>query len=112
VATRFFSKSAEVNELWTETLGGDFLDRPRKSRIYYRSRLFEYPIRAFDALFKLGAFEAVRCVTSYLRMKARLLPEEKTFEQWVTNRFGTRLFQIFSCRSAALAASARALGQS
>ncbi|HVW72451.1 MAG TPA: NAD(P)/FAD-dependent oxidoreductase [Rhizomicrobium sp.] len=92
---RFFSKSAEVNALWTELLGGDFLDRPRKSRIYYRSQLFEYPIRAFDALFKLGPFEAVRCVLSYLKVKVCPAPEAKTFEQWVTSRFGTRLFEIF-----------------
>src|SRR5262249_14856379 len=65
---RFFSKSAEVNALWTELLGNDFLDRPRKSRIYYRGRLFEYPIQAFDALFKLGPFEALRCVLSYLEV--------------------------------------------
>ena len=92
---RFFSKSAEVNALWAELLGNDFLDRPRKSRIYYRGRLFEYPIQAFDALFKLGPFEALRCVLSYLEVKARPAPEAKTFEEWVTNRFGTRLFEIF-----------------
>src|SRR5690348_1500509 len=92
---RFFSKSAEVNALWTELLGNDFLDRPRKSRIYYRSQLFEYPLRAFDALFKLGLFEAVRCVLSYLKVKLAPAGEDRTFEQWVTSRFGTRLFQIF-----------------
>ncbi len=32
---------------------------------------------------------------SYLEVKARPAPEAKTFEQWVTNRFGTRLFEIF-----------------
>src|SRR5579885_398406 len=77
---RFFSKSAKVNALWAELLGNDFLDRPRKSRIYYRGRLFEYPIQAFDALFKLGPFEALRCVLSYLEVKARPAPDAKTFE--------------------------------
>jgi protoporphyrinogen oxidase len=92
---RFFSKSAEVNALWTELLSNDFLDRPRKSRIYYRGKLFEYPIRAFDALVKLGPIEAVRCVGSYLVVKLRPAVAAKTSEQWVTNRFGTRLFEIF-----------------
>lgn len=92
---RFFSKSAEVNALWSELLSEDFLDRPRKSRIYYRSQLFDYPLKAFDALTKLGIIEAVRCVLSYLKVKIRPLPEARTFEQWVTNRFGSRLFQIF-----------------
>ena len=92
---RFFSKSAEVNALWSELLEKDFLDRPRKSRIYYRGQLFDYPLRAFDALSKLGVFEAARCVLSYLKVKLSPAGEEKTFEQWVTKRFGTRLFRIF-----------------
>jgi protoporphyrinogen oxidase len=92
---RFFSKSAQVNALWTELLEKDFLDRPRKSRIYYRGQLFDYPLRAFDALSKLGVFEAARCVLSYLKVKLSPAGEEKTFEQWVTKRFGTRLFRIF-----------------
>jgi protoporphyrinogen oxidase len=47
---RFFSKSAEVESLWSEILADDFLERPRKSRIYYRGQFFDYPIRAMDAL--------------------------------------------------------------
>jgi protoporphyrinogen oxidase len=92
---RFFSKSAQVNALWTELLEKDFLDRPRKSRIYYRGKLFDYPLRAFDALSKLGVFEAACCMLSYLKVKLSPAGEEKTFEQWVTKRFGTRLFKIF-----------------
>jgi len=92
---RFFSKSAEIEHLWTELLGDDFLVRPRKSRIYYRGQLFDYPIRVFDALSKLGIAEAMRCVLSYLNTK--IFPERtpRTFEQWVTNQFGRRLFDIF-----------------
>ena len=92
---RFFSKSAEVNALWSELLDKDFLDRPRKSRIYYRSQLFDYPLKAFDALSKLGPIEALRCILSYLKVRLRPILEAKTFEQWVTNRFGRRLFEIF-----------------
>jgi protoporphyrinogen oxidase len=61
---RFFSKSAEIENLWTELLGDDFLVRPRKSRIYYRGQLFDYPIRVFDALSKLGIAE--RCAACSL----------------------------------------------
>jgi len=92
---RFFSKSAEVNALWSEILAKDFLDRPRKSRIYYRGKLFDYPLKAFDALSKLGPIEALRCILSYVVVRLRPIPEAKTFEQWVTNRFGRRLFGIF-----------------
>src|SRR6516162_2695678 len=43
---RFFSKSKEVEDLWTEILPNDMLHRPRSSRIYYRGQLYSYPLRA------------------------------------------------------------------
>lgn len=92
---RFFSKSPEVEALWDEILPGDFLERPRKSRIFYRGKLFDYPLRGFDALSKLGIFEAARCVLSYARVRMSKRPEAQNFEDWVTQRFGSRLFQIF-----------------
>jgi protoporphyrinogen oxidase len=92
---RFFSKSREVNDLWQEILGSEFLKRPRLSRIYYRRKFFYYPLRPLNALWQLGLLESVLIVLSYLY--AQLFPyrPENTFEQWVTNRFGKRLFKTF-----------------
>jgi len=92
---RFFSRSKEIEALWDEILGDQLIKRPRKSRIFYQGKLFDYPLRAFDALTKLGLFESTRCMASYF--KARLLPirNPQTFEDWVTNQFGRRLFNIF-----------------
>jgi protoporphyrinogen oxidase len=92
---RFFTKSAEVRAVWFELLGDDLLERPRLSRIYYRGHFFDYPLRPLNALAGLGPFEAARCVASYLAAKLRPEPEERSFEQWVVNRFGRRLFEIF-----------------
>src|SRR5215813_7802354 len=92
---RFFSKSKEVEDFWTEILPNDMLQRPRSSRIFYRGKFFSYPLKAGESLRKLGILESARCVASYLR--ARLLPirEPKSFQDWVTNQFGGRLFNIF-----------------
>ena len=92
---RFFSKSEYVNYIWREILGDDFIERPRLSRIYYRGHFFDYPLKAFNALSGLGATEAVRVMLSYL--KSQLFPNqpEATFEDWVSNRFGKRLYRIF-----------------
>src|SRR5204862_6805570 len=92
---RFFSKSKDVEDLWTELLPNDMLDRPRSSRIFYRDAFFSYPLKAGEALMKLGIFESTRCVLSYF--KSRLLPVKnpKNFEDWVSNQFGKRLFNIF-----------------
>jgi protoporphyrinogen oxidase len=92
---RFFSKSSEVERLWSELLGDDLLERPRKSRIYYRRKLFDYPLKAGDALMKLGVVEAVACVLSYLKSRLFPVPRPSNFEEWVTNQFGARLFRIF-----------------
>ena len=92
---RFFSKSAEVEALWTELLADELLERPRSSRIFYKGKFFHYPLRANDALGKLGIIEAVRCLVSF--GKARLFPirHVRSFEDWVVNNFGRRLFEIF-----------------
>ena len=52
---RFFSKSKEVEDFWTEILGDEMLERPRSSRIYYNKKFFSYPLVAFEALNKLGS---------------------------------------------------------
>src|SRR5580704_11965625 len=63
---RFFSKSREIEDLWTEILPDDMLDRPRSSRIFYGGQFFSYPLKASEALFRLGIFESMRCGLSYL----------------------------------------------
>lgn len=92
---RFFSKSKEVEELWSEILPNDMLDRPRSSRIYYNNQFFSYPLKAAEAFRKLGPIEAARCVLSYMRARANPTPNPRNFEEWVTNQFGSRLFNIF-----------------
>ncbi len=68
---RFFSKSREVEELWTE-IGGDLmLERPRSSRIFYRGQFYSYPLKPFEALSKLGMFESMRCMASFAKAKIR-----------------------------------------
>ena len=92
---RFFSKSKEVEDLWTELLPNDMLDRPRSSRIFYRDSFFSYPLKAGEALRKLGIFESTRCMASYFWAKLFPVKNPKSFEDWVSNQFGKRLFNIF-----------------
>lgn len=93
---RFFTKVKQVDELWHEILPEeDFLLRPRMSRIYYRGRLFDYPLKAGNALGNLGAFEAARCLGSYAWARLRPPRNQEYFDGWVTARFGKRLFEIF-----------------
>jgi len=81
--------------MWREILGPDFLRRPRLSRIFYRKRFFYYPLRPLNALKELGLVDGFLNFLSYVQWQIWPSQEERTFEQWVTNRFGRRLFLTF-----------------
>jgi protoporphyrinogen oxidase len=92
---RFFTKVPSVSALWREVLSEEFLRRPRLSRIYYRNRYYAYPLKAFNALRNMGMYESLRILASYAKWRAKPHVEEENLEQWVTNRFGGRLFWHF-----------------
>lgn len=92
---RFFSKSEAVNQMWHEVLGDEFLRRPRLSRIFYQDKFFFYPLKIGNALSGLGLWQAISIVLSFIRWQIVPYKKEETLEQWVTNRFGKRLFEIF-----------------
>ena len=92
---RFFSKSKEVVDLWNEILPDDFIERPRMSRIYYEGKFYSYPLRAFEALGNLGIWRSGLCMASYLKAKAFPNTQVRSFEDWVVNQFGRKLYAIF-----------------
>lgn len=92
---RFFSKSKAVEDFWTEILPNDMLVRPRSSRIYYNGKFFAYPLRAFEALIKLGVIRSTLCLLSYFKAKLFPVQNPRNFEDWVSNQFGKRLFNTF-----------------
>jgi protoporphyrinogen oxidase len=92
---RFFTKNPEVDQLWREVLSTDMLRRGRLSRIFYNNKFFSYPLKPLNALMGLGILESCLILCSYMRWKLFPCKVEETFEQWVTNRFGKRLFLTF-----------------
>ena len=92
---RFFTKVRAVDRMWREVLGEDFLRRPRLSRILYGGRFFDYPLRAMNVLRGLGLYQSFRVLLSYLKVRVFPRRPEVTLEDWVTNRFGARLYWIF-----------------
>jgi protoporphyrinogen oxidase len=92
---RFFTKSKEVDDLWHEVLDDEFLLRPRMSRIYWNERFLDYPLRGPDVIRKLGPVELTRALASYLVAAAKPKGDEESLEEWVSNRFGKRLYQLF-----------------
>jgi protoporphyrinogen oxidase len=92
---RFYTKYPEVQQLWDEILGEDFLKVPRLSRLYYRNRFFKYPLDVFDTLANLGISESVAILVSYIRALLLPFPQEDDLEHWLINRFGRRLYETF-----------------
>ncbi len=92
---RFFSDDARVNSLWLEVLGRDYEMVNRLTRIYYKNTFFAYPLKPLNALIGLGLFESIRCIASYCLAQMKPNQGTESFDQWVTNRFGARLFEIF-----------------
>ncbi len=92
---RFFTKVADVEQMWHDVLGDDLITVPRLSRIYYRGNYFAYPLKIFDTLSNIGLYETFRILASYAKWQVRPSKTEETFEQWVINRFGGRLYMHF-----------------
>src|SRR5687768_11437816 len=93
---RFFTKVPRVEALWHEILPDeDFMLRPRMSRIYYKGKFIDYPLRAMNALRNVGIVEAVLCVLSYIWVRIRPPKDQSHFEGWTAARFGWRLYRIF-----------------
>jgi len=92
---RFLSKSNEINELWRGIMAGDMFNVKRLSRIYYRKRFFNYPLSFFNTFWNLGPLDSFLCIVSYLLSKYGRPGDERTFEGWIINHFGRRLYDIF-----------------
>lgn len=92
---RFFSKSQEVEDLWSEILPNDMLVRSRLSRIYYRGKFYSYPLDLGEVVENLGKSQSLLTAASYLKAKLHSRSRPKNFEDWVTRKFGGRLYQMF-----------------
>ena len=92
---RFFTKAKEVDDLWHEIMKEEFLRRPRQSRIYWNNKFLDYPLNGIDVVRKLGPIELTRCGFSYLWAAIKPKGREDTFEDWVSSRFGKRLYKHF-----------------
>lgn len=92
---RFYTKIGEVQKFWTDALNNQLLKVSRLSRIYYNGKFFNYPLDIVNALSNLGIINSLLILFSYLQAKIYPNPIEDNFEQWVSNRFGNRLYKTF-----------------
>ncbi|HEY2431612.1 MAG TPA: NAD(P)/FAD-dependent oxidoreductase [Vicinamibacterales bacterium] len=92
---RFFTKMPAVQQMWRAMLGPDLLRRPRLSRIFYDRAFYNYPLKPLNALRNLGPSRSLAILASYARARLRPIHPEESFEDWICNRFGRRLYRTF-----------------
>jgi protoporphyrinogen oxidase len=70
--------------------------RPRKSRIYYLRRFFDYPMTlSKDTLLNLGLWRTFKIGVSYVKSSLFPIKPEQNLEQFFINRFGKELYRTF-----------------
>lgn len=92
---RFYTKMPEVNALWRSVLSENFITVPRLSRIHYEGKFFYYPLRLGNVLGVLGLYQSFWIFLSYVRTKLFPLVPEESFADYVSNRFGRKLYYLF-----------------
>lgn len=92
---RFFSKQKEINEFFTDLIKDDYTLVDRQTRIYYRNKFFDYPIKLGNVMKNLPIWVIFQVGWYYGIQMINPIKDPKNFEEWVTNKFGKKLFQIF-----------------
>jgi protoporphyrinogen oxidase len=95
---RFFTANVEVRQLFIDVLGEDMVKVPRLTRILYGGKYFHYPLTPLNALFGLGIGNSIAVLASYAAARWRRVfghPQIETFEDWIVDRFGRRLYRVF-----------------
>lgn len=92
---RFFTKSEDVQRLWAEMMDEPMLKVPRLSRIFYGNKFYQYPLQILNTVGNLGLVESFLVLASYVKACLKPFLPEDSFENWVRNRFGDRLYRTF-----------------
>jgi protoporphyrinogen oxidase len=91
----------QEHELVPEIFGGTqsnavMLVRRRLSRIFYRRRFFDYPLKLNpNTVRNMGVLETLRAGASYAHAQLAHRSPETSLEDFLINRFGNRLYRTF-----------------
>ncbi len=92
---RFFTKNKEVDKIWHDTLGPAFQPITRLTRICYKNKYFNYPIKLADVLIKMGLVGSLSLIFSFLFSQINKKNKPVTLEQWIIQKFGRKLYETF-----------------
>lgn len=89
----------EVIEEMKGLLGDDFVEKTFSSKVVFRNKFVNYPLRGADVFTSINPLLGAYCVLDFAiaRVRHRILGEKEidTFESWVVSRFGRTLYNIY-----------------
>jgi len=95
----FHTTYPEIKELVREIVGEDFKKIKVNSKIFYREKWVNYPLKGIDVFTSINPLLALACAIDFLKTRAILWvkgkSEENSFEEWITKRFGKKLYKIY-----------------
>ncbi len=95
---RFITHNLQLAEEVSRLLGDRLEVRPRTSTIRLQGKFFKYPLDFSDLAKKLPPLTAIHCALDYFlnTLKQKIISQsDKSLEDWVVNRFGRALYNIY-----------------
>ena len=92
---RFFTKQPEVSAFFDELIGQDYVEVQRLTRIYYDGKFYDYPLKASSVWSNLAPDQIGSILYSYLLKKLSPIKNPQNLEDWISNKFGNELYQLF-----------------
>lgn len=95
---RFHSRDEELIGHLYEVLDNEIVTRDRMSRIYMQGKFFDYPLKAMNVVKSLPPGLMAKSIFDYMKIRFIQLFKKRpddNFEDWVVNRFGRTLYELF-----------------
>lgn len=95
---RFHTDNPAILREIRELVGSELEDKARKTSIYFLKKYFDYPLSAANLLTNLPKSLAVASVADFITawLRNKIYPRsDDSFEAWVVNRFGRRLYDVY-----------------
>lgn len=97
---RFITEDEELSQQIQELMGDELIITPRKSMIRLRGKYFQYPLEFKNLFLGINKLLFIKSFIDYLyaiTKKKLFNKKDISFEDWVVNRFGRTLYDIYFC---------------
>ncbi|MFQ5464501.1 MAG: FAD-dependent oxidoreductase [Thermodesulfobacteriota bacterium] len=95
---RFITQDEDLLKDIYDLMGDELYESPRKSVIRLKGKWFHYPLAGKDLIGKMNPLVSARCFADYLYVSGKkkfVTARETSLEDWVVNRFGRGLYDIY-----------------